>query len=122
MLTDFVTRPPRITTASLRAIWVNAEAEAKQVPFADAATLAELKKTNRERDYAIIGELARLIEDPAERFLLSRSARDLIALAQERPDLLDELLSQRPVLRRPRRARQTGSCPGCREASADSCE
>jgi hypothetical protein len=97
--TDFVTRPPRITTAALLALWVNAEAEAKPVPFTDVLTLAELKKTNRERDYAVIGELARLIEDPAECLLLSRSARDLIALATEYPDLLDQLVSKRPVLR-----------------------
>ena len=97
--TDFVTRPPRITPTSLQALWVNAEAEAKPVPFTDVITLAELKKTNRERDYAVIGELARLVESPAERLLLSRSARDLIALAQEQPGLLDELVSQRAVLR-----------------------
>ncbi len=97
--TDFVTRPPRITPTSLRSLWANAEAEAKPVPFTDVITLAELKKTNRERDYAVIGELARLVESPAERLLLSRSARDLIALAEQERDLLAELVSQRPVLR-----------------------
>jgi len=97
--TDFVTRPPRIMPAALQALWVNAEAEAKAVPFTDVLTLAEMKKTNRERDYAVIGELARLIEEPTERLLLSRSARDLIALAREQPGLLDELASQRPVLK-----------------------
>ncbi|NQT92257.1 MAG: hypothetical protein HQ559_05815 [Lentisphaerae bacterium] len=97
--TDFVTRPPRITPTSLQALWVNAEAESKPVPFTDVVTLAELKKTNRERDYAVIGELARLIENPAECLLLSRSARDLIALALEQPDLLHELVSRRPVLK-----------------------
>jgi len=98
--TDFVTRPPRITLAALQALWVNAEAEGKPVPFTDVITLAELKKTNRERDYAVIGELARLIEDPAECLLLSRSARDLIGLAADYPDLLDELVRRRPVLHR----------------------
>ena len=97
--TDFVTRPPRITPMSLRSVWVRAEAERKPVPFIDVVTLAELKKTNRERDYAVIGELARLIESPAECMLLSRSARDLIALAREQPELLDELADQRPVLK-----------------------
>ena len=97
--TDFVTRPPRITPTSLQALWDKAEAERKPVPFTDVVTLAELKKTNRERDYAVIGELARLIENPADCMLLSRSARDLIALAREQPDLLDELVSRRPVLR-----------------------
>jgi len=97
--TDFVTRPPRITPTSLQALWTQAEAEAKPVPFTDVITLVELKKTNRERDYAVIGELARLIDDPAECLLQSRSARDLIALARETPDLLDQLVSKRAVLR-----------------------
>jgi hypothetical protein len=96
--TDFVTRPPRITPVALQALWVRAEGESKPVPFVDVVTLAELKKTNRERDYAVIGELARLIEDPAEGLLLSRSARDLMALAQARPDLLGELARRRPAL------------------------
>ncbi|MDA0322148.1 MAG: hypothetical protein O2923_05460 [Verrucomicrobia bacterium] len=99
MRTDFVARPPRIAPTSLQALWDKAEAERKPVPFTDVITLCELKKTNRERDYAVIGELARLIDDPAACLLLSRSARVLIALAREQPDLLDELVSQRPVLR-----------------------
>ena len=97
--TDFVTRPPRITPSSLQALWVNTEAKPAPIPFTDAVTLAELKKTNRERDYAVIGELARLIRNPADCLLLSRSARDLIALARDQPELLDELVSQRPVLK-----------------------
>jgi len=103
--TDFVTRPPRITPSALQALWVHAEAEAKPVPFTDVITLVDLKKTNRERDYAVIGELARLIDDPAECLLQSRSAQDLIALAQEQPDLLDQLVSKRPVLRHVRDGR-----------------
>jgi hypothetical protein len=62
-------------------------------------TLAELKKTNRERDYAVIGELARLIDDPADCLLLSRSARDLIALAKQYPELIQAAAVRRPVLR-----------------------
>jgi len=57
-----------------------------------------LKKTNRERDYAIIGELARTVPDPAAQLMLSRSARDLAALQREHPDLASELASSRPVL------------------------
>jgi hypothetical protein len=96
---DFVTRPPRITPQALEGLWARAEADRRPVPFVDAVTLAELKKTNRERDYAVIGELARLIDDPADCLLLSRSARDLIALAEEHPALLDDLVSRRPLLR-----------------------
>lgn len=103
---DFVTRPPRITPSSLQALWVRAEAEAKPVPFTDVITLIELKKTNRERDYAVIGELARLIADPVERLLTSRSAQDLIALAREQPVLLEQLASKRPVLQHVRDGRE----------------
>ena len=51
--------------------------------------------------------MARLVENPSERLLLSRSARDLIALAREQPDLLDQLVSQRPVLRHVRAGRDS---------------
>ena len=51
--TDFVSRPPRIPPQRLAKIWV--EQEKREIPFVDSADLAELKKTNRERDYAIMG-------------------------------------------------------------------
>jgi len=98
--TDFVTRPPRITSQALTALWIRAETEKQAVPFTDAGTLIALKKTNRERDYAVIGELARLIEEPAECLLLSRSARDLIALANEFPELIADAMTLRPLLGR----------------------
>lgn len=97
--TDFVTRPPRITPRALAALWDDAERQPRDIPYTDVVTLAELKKTNRERDYAVIGELARLIDDPARCFLLSRSARDLIALADQCPELLDDAAAQRPLLK-----------------------
>jgi len=97
--TDFVTRPPRITPEALGALWSKANRAGRDVPFTDAVTLAELKKTNRERDYAVIGELARLIEDPTDCLLLSRSARDLIELAEKHPDKLEPATMQRPLLR-----------------------
>ena len=97
--TDFVTRPPRITPRSLKGLWNDAEAKSAPVPYTDVVTLAELKKTNRERDYEVIGELARLIEDPADCLLLSRSAGDLIALAREHPKLPDKLAGRRPLLK-----------------------
>jgi len=96
--TDFVTRPPRISGRALESVWMNAEAAQQEIPFTDMITLAEMKKTNRERDYAVIGELARLIKDPADCLLLSRSARDLIALAQEHPELLERVAARRPLL------------------------
>lgn len=95
--TDFFTRPPRITAEALSRLW--REQEAHEVPFVNAQDLAEMKKTNRERDYAVIGELARLMPDAGDQLLYSRSARDLIRLADEHPGLIDRLTAQRPVLR-----------------------
>jgi len=79
-------------------MWRDAETAGRDVPFTNVVTLAALKKTNRERDYAVIGELARLLEEPADRLLLSRSARDLISLAREYPDVLKDVEGRRPLL------------------------
>jgi len=46
-----------------------------------------MKLTDRERDYAVIGELARIMPDPADQLRFSRSARDLIVLAEKHPEL-----------------------------------
>jgi hypothetical protein len=97
--TDFVTRPPRVSREAMRALWVEASGRGDPVPFVDAGTLAELKKTNREKDYAVIGELARLIEDPLRQMVLSRSARDLLELARAYPEAWERALEERPLLR-----------------------
>lgn len=94
--TDFFTRPPRIDTAELASIW--REQASRNLPFIDVKNLAEMKKTNREKDYPIIGELARLLEDPGDALLLSRSARDLCDLAGRHPELIAELTPTRPLL------------------------
>jgi hypothetical protein len=94
---DFFSRPPRIPQARLEVIW--REQERRDPPFVGAAELADLKKTNREKDYAVIGELARLMVDPAERLLYSRSARDLAALVAQHPGLAESLAGRRPLLR-----------------------
>jgi hypothetical protein len=44
-----------------------------------------MKKTNREKDYAVIGELARRIPEVSGQLALSRSARDLLRLADTHP-------------------------------------
>jgi hypothetical protein len=83
---DFVTRPPRVSPAALRELW---EAPVqKEAPVVSLPVLAELKKTNREKDYAVIGELARKMEDPRLQALYSRSARDLLKLDEERRSLI----------------------------------
>ena len=99
--TDFVTRPPRLSPDELAQMWREQEAQSAQsdtVPVIDMARLARLKQTDRERDYAVIGELARRMSSARDQFLYSRSARDLKALAAQHPDLCQELPAQRPLL------------------------
>ncbi|MBA7470574.1 hypothetical protein ES707_05861 [subsurface metagenome] len=92
--TDFFTRPPRISTPRLALLW--REQEGRDPPFVGVEDLAEIKKTNREKDYAVIGELARMMADVRDQLLYSRSARDLIGLAEEHPDTLSEVVERRP--------------------------
>jgi hypothetical protein len=95
---DFVTRPPRVSPSDLQALW---EAPVqKEAPVVGLALLAELKKTNREKDYAVIGELARRMDDPRLEALYSRSARDLIRLRDHHPAIVARAAAQRPLLSR----------------------
>lgn len=98
MRTDFVTRPPRITPDQLVLMWKEAEATGNDVVGPEP--LAALKLTNRDKDYAVVGELARLMTDPRSQLLYSRSSRDLIKLAAEHPATLVEVTPLRPLLAR----------------------
>ncbi|MEA1928934.1 MAG: hypothetical protein U9N73_12080, partial [Candidatus Auribacterota bacterium] len=91
------TRPPRISPVELEAIWE--EQAYREPPYIDVVNLAEMKKTNRERDYAVIGELARRMTGVRDQFLYSRSARDLINLSDEHPEIPEKLAAKRPILR-----------------------
>ncbi len=94
--TDFVTRPPRIATDRLARLW--REQESRKPPCLGIADLIESKKTNREKDYAVIGELARMLAGVEDRLKQSRSARELVELANRHPDMVAELKGQRPLL------------------------
>jgi hypothetical protein len=96
--TDFVTRPPRISPEALARMWQ--EAEATSTDVVGVEPLAALKLTNRDKDYAVVGELARLMADPRSQLLYSRSSRDLIKLAGEHPEALAEAIRERPILAR----------------------
>jgi len=96
--TDFVTRPPRINPEWLARIWAEAESTGNEVVGLEP--LAALKLTNRDKDYAVVGELARLMTDSRMQFLYSRSSRDLIRLAEEAPEALADVAPKRPLLRR----------------------
>jgi hypothetical protein len=96
--TDFFTRPPRVSAASLARMW--SEEDRRDPPFTGPVILAEMKKTAREKDYPFIAELARRMKDPRDQLLYSRSAEDLIALSRKHPELARELAATRPLLAR----------------------
>jgi hypothetical protein len=95
--TDFITRPPRIDHESLQRIW--RKAKGQDVPYLGVIELADMKKTNREKDYVVIGELARKMPGPDNQILYSRSARDLIELSKRHPDRVKFLVEMRQSLR-----------------------
>jgi hypothetical protein len=94
--TDFFTRPPRISDGTLEQLWK--ESEGGHPPFTNKRILAEMKKTNREKDYAVIGEIARRMDTPEDMLLYSRSARDILRLASTYPDILETIKTHRKVL------------------------
>lgn len=96
--TDFVSRPPRVSEEQLDELWRDAEASGSEVVSLEPLTA--LKMTRREKDYAVIGELARRMNDPRSQLRYSRSSRDLIRLAREHPEALSEVLPRRPLLAR----------------------
>lgn len=95
--TDFFTRPPRLSAPDLERIWV--ELEGQPIPFTKATDLARVKMTQREKDYAVIGELARLMEDPGDQMRFSRSVHDLLELCGRERELARQIALERPLLR-----------------------
>jgi hypothetical protein len=91
-----VSRPPRIEPANLAALW--AEADRNGTSVVPLEPLAAIKLTDREKDYAVVGELARRMKDPRAQLLYSRSSRDLLAMAQPHAELIRELGERRPLL------------------------
>jgi hypothetical protein len=94
--TDFVSRPPRITAHQLASMWETAASTGS--PVVDVVPLASIKLTNREKDYAVVGDLARLMHNPADQLRFSRSARDLMELARLHPELLAAAIGDRAAL------------------------
>lgn len=94
--TDFFTRPPRVPAADLAQLWH--DQQGRHPAFTGPAILLRIKQTAREKDWPVVGELARLLPTPREQLLHSRSARDLLRLAAAHPDLAAELAATRPAL------------------------
>lgn len=102
--TDFVSRPPRVSAVQLAEAWREAARLGLQVVGLEP--LAALKLTRREKDYAVVGELARGMRDPRPQLLFSRSSRDLIELARRHPQELVEVARTRPLLLRVQEGRE----------------
>jgi hypothetical protein len=94
--TDFFSRAPRLSAAELAALW--REQEGASIPFVGLRELALMKMTQREKDYPIIGELARRLTQVEDQLRLSRSPHDLIDLAREHPREAAVAVSERPLL------------------------
>lgn len=94
--TDFVSRPPRISSRDLDRMWADAESDGSEVVGLEP--LVMMKMTRREKDYAVIGELARSMGELRSQLLYSRSSRDLTRLAAEHADVLAEMIPRRPLL------------------------
>lgn len=75
------------------------EQEMRRPPFLGARDLVKVKMTQREKDYPVIGELARLLPDVGDQFRFSRSAHDLFQLVDASPALAAGLVEERPLLR-----------------------
>ena len=95
--TDFFTRPPRVGSSELAALW--REQEGRQPPFTGPGVLLRIKQTAREKDWPIVGELARLLPDARQQILHSRSAGDLLDWARREPALVADVATVRPALR-----------------------
>jgi hypothetical protein len=72
---DFMTRPPRVEAAALESLFEHRE-EPGRLQVVDLVTLMRMKRTQRAKDYPVIGELARLL--PAEVEILFTTDPDRI--------------------------------------------
>lgn len=102
---DFMTRPPRIGREDIEKLWT--KSEGMEIPFVGLSLLIETKKTSREQDYPIIGELARRIPDVEGQLYYSRSARDIMAMAEEYPEIYRNIITIRPILKTVPEGRET---------------
>ena len=78
------------------ALW--REQSGAEIPFVGLRDLALMKMTQREKDYPIIGELARRLSEVADQLRFSRSAGDLIHIARKHPGETARQERLRPLL------------------------
>jgi hypothetical protein len=88
----------------LNNLWDRVEAGAPE--YVDLETLALLKQTDREKDYVVLGEIARKITDLKEMLKYSRSAVDILNTWEVNPELVVSLFEARPVLKLSEKGRE----------------
>lgn len=93
---DFFTRPPRLTEEDLAALFTDESSP----PVVGVEALVRMKQTQRAKDYAVIGELARRLP-PQRELELTTDPDRILTLAAEFPE------SRRPAAR----AARTGDRP-----------
>ena len=76
---DFFSRPPRVGAEALAALFADENAP----PVVDVETLIRMKQTQRAKDYAVIGELARRLE-PDRELALTTDVDRILELAPGR--------------------------------------
>jgi hypothetical protein len=78
---DFLTRPPRVAAAELEGLFRQPREEERLLVI-DIEPLIRMKRTQRAKDYAVIGELARLLP-PARELELTTDPERILALAAQ---------------------------------------
>jgi hypothetical protein len=94
---DFVSRPPRVPRATLDALF-DCRTPPTALHVVDVATLISLKRTQRAKDYAVIGELATRLP-PEQEIEVTTDPDRLLALA-----LVCGRASLRPAVRAARQS------------------
>ena len=89
---DFFSRPPRLSTERLDALFTAPEPN-HQLPVVDVESLIRMKRTQRAKDYPVIGELARLLP-PVGELALTTDPDRILELAAEHGQA-----SRRPAVR-----------------------
>ncbi len=95
---DFFSRPPRLAPERLDALFA-APVPADQLPVVDVESLIRMKRTQRAKDYPVIGELARLLT-PASELELTTDPDRILELAGDHGDA-----SRRPAVQAAARGR-----------------
>lgn len=78
---DFFSRPPRLSPERVEALFT-APVPAGQPPVVDVESLIRMKRTQRAKDYPVIGELARLLP-PEDELALTTDPDRILELAAE---------------------------------------